>query len=108
MKARAKHTPGPWTAEERDERILIWSDGSHDYLAALSLDADGADEEVADAYADERQANARLIAAAPDLLAACEAALRVCNLSGTGERDRRAAIAKLEAAVAKARGEDLK
>jgi hypothetical protein len=62
--------------------------------------------------ADECAANARLIAAAPDLLAACEAALRghgrvhedECTI---GSDDNRCSchVGMFEAAVAKAKGE---
>ena len=63
----SKHTPGPWRIDEwgdivaglRDiaETAHIWNDGGDDTLPEM------------------RRANARLIAAAPDLLAACKALL---------------------------------
>lgn len=67
----AKHTRGPWTVEDREERILIWSDGAHEPIAELSTVADGADDDAAERWADEQRENADLLAAAPDLLAAC-------------------------------------
>lgn len=68
--SETKHTPGPWTAC----RGVKQSDfQEHDTV----LDADGWDV----AHVEERKndgeqhANTRLITAAPDLLAACEAAV---------------------------------
>lgn len=86
---QAKHSPGPWTL----------ADG---YIIA---DADGSD--VAQWYASESTeeqdlANARLIAAAPDLMDACLAALSQLTEDRAEylEQD----IAQLRAAVAKATG----
>lgn len=66
------HTPGPWKAERHDGagNIIIDTDTPVDRgrLGIASVRrASNADHEV--------EANARLIAAAPDLLAACEAAI---------------------------------
>lgn len=67
----SKHTPGPWRV---DERYRIVRDTLGSCLRVIvettisgecDVDATGADN--------TDQANARLIAAAPDLLAACEA-----------------------------------
>ena len=70
-----KHTPGPWQVsndwsqfikieKKRDTRRLFYSN----YIElALVMAVDG--------RTDEAQANARLIAAAPDLLAACKMVL---------------------------------
>jgi len=75
----SRHTPGPWTIEDREDRLLIWSDGRHDYIASLPADIDGLDsEEVAANVRKEQEANARLIAAAPDLLAALERIIGAC------------------------------
>ena len=69
----SKHTPGPWRIDEwgdivaglRDiaETAHIWNDGGDDTLPEM------------------RRANARLIAAAPDLLAACTALVAQCGQS---------------------------
>ena len=63
VKPEALHTPGPWT-----ERYL------KDYGRIVEV-ADGklADVMVRGICGDESEANARLIASAPDLLSACEA-----------------------------------
>ena len=70
-----KHTPGPWVAREYDGRIYIDTiEGLFrpGYMATgvLSFDARG------------NEANARLIAAAPDLLEALKVAERALNAMG--------------------------
>lgn len=66
QKPRVSHTPGPWQVVEVgvDELFIATgkpSDDGYSYIAEMSKDAD--------------YANARLIAAAPDLLFGCETAL---------------------------------
>lgn len=68
----AKHTPGPWEASQGSNRgnIGIKARGAAElfrvaYVPVLPMDD----------LPEEAQANARLIAAAPELLAACRAAL---------------------------------
>jgi len=92
------HTPGPWVARESDPegdwRHSMWVDGASSVpVADVRGYHDGSDH-----------ANARLIAASPDLLRACERLL--------GEIDGdipRTACAETEdmlrAAIARARGE---
>ena len=66
----SEHTPGPWE--------LAWEDGKHGVIGQttggklVAIVGNNPD----DGRNDERKANARLIAAAPDLLAACEAVLK--------------------------------
>lgn len=100
----SKYTAGPWTYREGSEphhQSLVYPDG------------DGFD--IAVCYHDEGGANARLISAAPDLLAACKLALRehkadceafkMNNISAQ-ERDRLNDLADtLENAISKAEGE---
>lgn len=63
--AAGEHTPGPW-------RAVPGSGGSLDVLACPPGDAEGT--LIAETYiCDREKANANLIAAAPDLLAACKA-----------------------------------
>ena len=80
--SNAKHTPGPW---EVDDRLITaqCSDDDGEYV-----------EVVAQAHV---PANARLIASAPELLAALE---RIAELSYDSEATRVA-----REAIAKARGE---
>jgi hypothetical protein len=62
-----KHTPGPWRLEwweykGRPEPVLTVRTDADAVAQVMGLWRDGADD------SDERQANARLIAAAPDLI----------------------------------------
>lgn len=105
------HTPGPWSyAELANKR----SDG---YIRAESVrQFEGAEKPIAIAKVctvaprDQVRANTRLIAAAPDLLAACQDAeefLRPMDeqeCSGFTGADLDAIMATLRAAIAKATG----
>ncbi len=66
--ANTKHTPGPWEPELHEGcwRITTYADGAKVVPAAVH-----GDDDFSPIYA----ANARLIAAAPELLDACEVAL---------------------------------
>lgn len=95
----AEHTPGPWviTTGADDERIVT-----------STWNADGLDDDVALVYGGNeadpviREANARLIAAAPDLLAALEQALTfLYEMETVGF-----VVDDAEAAIRKARGDD--
>lgn len=89
----AQHTPGPWTFEAGDHG----KDGFEVYSQHLAMRArvTGANGDVA-----VRRANARLIAAAPELLHACEQAVEW--LEGWASAD--PYIGVLRAAIAKATG----
>lgn len=111
----SKHTPGPWHAVSHycDSITVVDSGGfshvsaSHtavllDYSAKLGIchwaDSPDASRELSE---EEQAANARLIAAAPDLLDAlqvAELALRERGLRACGE------YKQIEAAIAKATG----
>lgn len=85
-----QHTPGPWHI---GRRFIVY--GPHG-------------EQVADCstvtnFADENRANARLIVAAPDLLAACEKA--EASLLSSNPLDFKVGLAAIRAAIAKTRGE---
>lgn len=60
-----QHTPGPWRYDPVDGHIYATSEAS-----PLPAPARVCDPHADDIDIDEREANARLIAAAPDLLAA--------------------------------------
>lgn len=90
----AKHTPGPWT-------VSVWHDGRDGTTPCIM--ASGAT--VAKIHVapitppPEADANARLIAAAPELLAACKLALETVGDMTEAEQRRqivRKAIAKAE------------
>ena len=82
------HSPGPW---QFDGQVILDADGGH---VASPIGCDVADID------DEPIANAQLIAAAPDLLAACE---RVMQLAVSVEGDE--VFSQVKVAIAKARGE---
>ena len=95
-KHRPAHTPGPWDVEPKGSRHFV--DGA-DGLTVAYLDRAGVRERS------EIEANALLIAAAPELIEALEAVLpdleHYVATHGPGP-DKRLAIAR--AAIAKARG----
>lgn len=75
MKTKAAHTPGPWKAKRVDS--------FHPYHEIVTVDYDVQVARVyetpdsMDSIDPQGKANARLIAAAPDLLAACRDALSI-------------------------------
>lgn len=91
-----QHTPGPWHAEiiEPGKGALIWA---FDSIAGM--------RNSGDYLPDEFEANARLIAAAPDLLEALMVAQHILNtvtvdsLYDAGKEKVRAAIAKATGAA---------
>lgn len=98
-----KHTPGPWTmhprfsdgAEVRSIAQVAWCGAAAAYGESGNQNIDAA----------EACANARLIAAAPDLLAVCEGLVawwKADGISGNATLD--ALSDKARAAVAKAKG----
>ncbi|MEE3046621.1 MAG: hypothetical protein VX620_15335 [Pseudomonadota bacterium] len=76
MEAQTKHTPGPWKSyilRSKAGRDLGWIvEHSNGRIAWTSLAYADTNKE-ADKNDPAREANARLIAAAPDLLNACKA-----------------------------------
>lgn len=114
----AKHTPGPWEADAQDMQqgaddiftVSIWApglDGDRPHIGTvsafslLSETRGGTEFVTTDAPSidklEEAKANARLIAAAPEMLAALQEAVR-------SEIKGRTLLAKCEAAIAKATG----
>ena len=72
-KTKTTHTPGPW--------FIQCTGGESECIASnhqtLDVEVNGPDFEI-------RNANARLIAAAPELLAACHVALATLDLKSMG------------------------
>jgi hypothetical protein len=102
--SEAKHTPGPWTIYERAERDC----GTRKEML-FHIGNDTVQHTVCECDCTE---NASVIAAAPELLAACEAALRIEELWMPFEwddPDEAAAVSLMRdlfvAAIAKAKGE---
>lgn len=104
--SETKHTPGPWYAEKNG---LIWRRPPSDlYENGGSV---AGDQPVAKAHAGwygeglepyPVQANARLIAAAPELLEALEGCIDLMDNGGTWSLEDQAAA---RAAIVKAKGE---
>lgn len=68
----SKSTPGPWKVEQSDH--WLWVAGP-DREENVICDIVGRNSKPGEDLTPEDAANARLIAAAPDLLAACKAAI---------------------------------
>ena len=87
-----KHTPGPWQVQIVDGVVSVVHEGGFVFDSAFEVD-EGPGE-----------ADAHLIAAAPDLLAACEVALKSA-ISFLGDGETSPVRRKLLAAIRKAEGE---
>ena len=81
-----KHTPGPWELNPAGEPVIRWGDDGGQY-AVLEPD------EMYDGW----KTDARLIAAAPDLLEACRLAITALS-----QHDELVAFRAAEKAIAKA------
>ena len=95
---QSTHTPGPWKVE-------LGSYDPHTDRYPPVVTAECRDVcTVEDTY-DDGEANARLIAAAPDLLAVCERLRRAIAWSHTEDRmDDAEQLAMIDAAIATAEG----
>ena len=82
------HTPGPWHYETGDDGAVIYTG-----FTIAKIPIDGSDW----------QSNARLIASAPDLLAALEAALEAVEYYDEREGAEKT-LRQVRAAIAKANG----
>lgn len=97
-----EHTPGPWAVWMGSVAVLIQNQANPTYpeniASVFSRDPNGNDPRP-------YKANAALIAAAPELLAACEEAERILgNMGYTGdEGEPDACYQQLGRAIAKAR-----
>ncbi len=88
----AKHTPGPWSYKAGDSILYIQSKG---IIAKVGIAG------YWEKYSPEDEANARLISAAPDLLAALREFVHPYQSATLTEREQRE---KALAAIAKAEG----
>lgn len=87
-------TPGPWTMPTHTApRTTVAGPDGMVLAEVASMPGEG-----------EREANARLISAAPDLLAACNVAESLIR-GGLTDEDEVRLLVKLRAAIAKAVGE---
>ena len=96
----SKRTPGPWRFEPAGKRLRVV--GARGVWLATAEYAPAHDVEPGDVDRAQAEANARLIAAAPDLLAALQAMLTALDCESVSYREIEAA----EAAIAKAEGRD--
>lgn len=92
-----KHTPGPWAITDHNEAgdFYIGRTDAPEYVAIVTGGPFLA--------AEITQANARLIAAAPEMLAALEAILPLALQFSNGYDDQ---LAQVHAAIAAARGQE--
>jgi hypothetical protein len=95
-----KHTPGPWAYADPE----LWENADGVVIGTAADDDVEAFEicEVCELPRAERNANVRLIAAAPDLLAACEEAAEA--LESSEYRSDQRTRGRLLAAIARAKG----
>ena len=110
MNAQAGHTPGPWTLlpEEADKDYLrirgTRLGGRYKVANVHHIRYEGVHAVVRERDDAESMANARLIAAAPELLEAAIELKDVCNRPSAA-RTRAEAWRKLDAAITKATGD---
>lgn len=101
------HTPGPWRIE--DGTTLIWGNCNPDDRTSYGMGYPVADGHFPRRYCTERptideiDGNVRLIAAAPDLLAALKGLISMLDPSGDFD-DPNSPIADAILAIAKAEG----
>ena len=99
-----RFTPGPWFVDLnnplRDDSYAVTT-GEYDTGDWIASVRPLVDDDTGMVRGAEHQANARLIAAAPDLYAACAGALSVMGADGYAG----IVVHSLRAALAKARGE---
>ena len=105
MSNKPKHTPGPWSYYFEGEWALVMAGGKAGNIVANVNSESCPNQSSAPAFVQmPAEANARLIAAAPDLLATLEDIVRITEISDVWLprwwlEDARKAIAKAEAAA---------
>ena len=99
LKAKATHTPGPWS-------IVNWGEATdHPYIVPAKENPETQREsKICDVYNPESEANARLIAAAPELLELCKEAVEVYYDAGLDNTDH--VVKRMKSAIAKAEGKE--
>ncbi len=106
----AKHTPGPWQYLEGENDLpVIRAQKSRDKGYGVTV----ASVAVSPFPAAERKANARLIAAAPELLEAAQSLIAYLDREAQGEQSaqdiaRQSLADLLRAAIAKATGQEVR
>lgn len=101
------HTPGPWH-DEMDAFVshIVAPDPTGEYPDGIYIAEIANGDDVVGRFAtyEQHEANARLIAAAPELLDALTHTLDFLHANDDGEDDVRWRIEKAQAAIAKATG----
>jgi hypothetical protein len=85
-----KHTPKPWHIEKGQ------------FSSAWFIHHLGSEVCMIPSYTLSQEANAHLIAAAPELLQACEEAVKDLEATSNGQGDEKLTVAKLKTAIKKA------
>ena len=105
----AKHTPGPWSIGELSPgKPYVFVDEERTIALLYDKRTSFPQASISDnqyLYEGQAEANARLIAAAPDLLEALEGMKRIHGNCGASPLEQEI-CAKMDAAIAAARGED--
>ena len=91
----SKHTPGPWSQDKGRCSNCVYAESKSGFPVAKAM-------RYSPVFDKEYLANARLIAAAPDLLEACKAMMA----SPENDMKEYVAIQLIEKAIAKAEGEE--
>lgn len=105
MKHTTQHTPGPWELWNHAETDQIAVGPKIGGVAVADVCIANGQGIVTHSTIDRGQANARLIAAAPELLAALEILLPIVeSLVLDGEKEHFQAQEEARAAIAKAKG----
>ena len=94
MTERAEHTPSPWSLDEKEPGELWISNVDRSYPVCMVTASGNVTE--------RDKADARLIAAAPDLLAACQEFVRKVEC---GEAKSTRSYEQMKAAISRATGE---
>ena len=101
-----RHTPGPWAVKGKAPGPVVYAEGRREHICVVQHDLDQPYQMAKETYA-QAEADARVIAAAPDMLAACEEVAEIIHhRAGTGDPDLHRANEILRAAIAKAKGDE--
>lgn len=101
---QSSFTPGPWVVRTIDQSLATVETQDGEYIICNAAQLRGDDWKTEHA---ERKANARLIAAAPDLLAALQRIVAVLDkqVASPHLAERASPLTQAKAAIAKATGE---
>lgn len=104
------HSPGPWGTPERPERDAFEPDYGHTTvpMGFTLIQVDPGDDfdgsNYIEVHGPNQKANAQLVTAAPDLLAALKTALRAPGIHTTDQETGETFSSVIEAAIQKADG----